>query len=503
MTMKCTAFPTAEKRPRTDACLLAFAQGEEGQPLPLFDDPVLLRVCQHLLNTKDFSGKEGEVLSVYPDPVLESRVCLIGLGPKKGIHVEQIRLGFSKAIRMLPSTVTSVSSFPPTVENLPLKLVLYGLLEGLYFGTYAFEMYKSEKEGKNLREVALLCDLPAVYFQVEREVRAKMGGVSLARDLANQNADDIDSEGFAARAKKLENSKLRVHIHEKEWIEREKMNLLLAVSRAAPKDPRFLIIEWRGNPTESDHTALVGKGITFDTGGMNLKTGNGLEGMKGDMAGAAAVLGVMKALSDLELPVNVTAAIPLCENSIGSKAHKPGDVITSRSGISIEVSNTDAEGRLILADALNYVKEVIKPSRVIDVATLTGAAEIAVGKDISAVFSNSDSLAFQLETAGTHVGDHMWQMPLHAEYAKLLKSEIADCKTLGIRPGSAIIAALFLQKFVGDIPWAHIDIAGPADVTKPMRHYESGATGVPVRALIEFFLSIVPNEERIDLQEEA
>ena len=501
--MKCTAFPSAEKRPRADLCLLPFAQGDGGEPLALFDDPVLLRSCQHLLQTKDFCGKEGEVTCLYPDPVLESRICLVGLGPKKAIHLEQIRLGYAKAVRSLPSSVMTTTLFPPLVEDLSLELVVRGVLEGVHLGSYTFDMYRSEEKGKKLQEIALLCEVPSVYFQVEREVRAKMEAVAFARDLVNQNADDIDSEGFATCAKKLDDGRLRIHVHEKEWIERERMGLLLAVSRAAPKEPRFIIAEWRGNPNDSDHTALIGKGITFDTGGLNVKTGNFLEGMKGDMAGAAAVLAVMKALRDLNLPVNVTAAIPVCENSIGSQSFKPEDVVTARSGLTVEVSNTDAEGRLILADALDYVREVIKPSRIIDVATLTGSAEIAVGKDISAVFSNADSLAFQLQTAGTHAGDPMWQMPLHMEYEKLLKSDIADCKTLGIRAGSAIIAALFLHKFVGDIPWAHIDIAGSSDVLKPMRYYEKGPTGVPVKALIEFFSSMVPKEERQDLREEA
>jgi leucyl aminopeptidase len=501
--MKCSAFSNPEKRPRTDLCLLPFAQGEEGEPVALFDDPVLLRSCQHLLQTKDFSGKEEEIIYLYPDPILESRVCLVGLGPKKALHVDQIRLGYAKAVHSLPSSVAFISSFPPMVENLSLELVFRGVLEGIYLGMYTFDMYRTDKKEKKVREVALLCEVPSVYFKMEKEVRAKMEAVAFARDLVNQNADDIDSEGFAACAKKLDDGRLRIQIHEKEWIERERMNLFLAVARAASKGPRFIIAEWKGAPHDSDHTALVGKGITFDSGGLNIKTGNLLEGMKGDMAGAAAVLAVMKALRDLNVPVNVTAAIPLCENGIDARAYKPGDVVISRSGITVEVINTDAEGRLILADALDYVKDVIKPSRIIDVATLTGSAEIAVGKDIAAVFSNADALAFQLETAGTHAGDPMWQMPLHKEYDKLLKSEIADCKSLAGRSGGAIIAALFLQKFVGEIPWAHIDIAGPSDVLKPVRYYEYGATGVPVRSLIEFFLSMSSKEEREEIQKEA
>jgi leucyl aminopeptidase len=290
-------------------------------------------------------------------------------------------------------------------------------------------------------------------------------------------------------AETLAKDGLEIEVHGKKWIENERMGLFLAVAQGAKWEPRFLIARWNGDPDHSEKTVLVGKGITFDTGGLNLKGTDFLKAMKGDMAGAAAVLGVMQAMRDLKLPLNIEAAVPLCENSIGERAYKPEDVFVSRSGISVEIANTDAEGRLILADALDYVREKLAPSRIIDVATLTGAAEVALGSDIAAVFSNTDALVYQLTQAAAHAGEHVWQMPLHAPYLKMLESDVADCKNVGTRSGGAITAALFLQKFVNDIPWVHFDIAGSAFLKESRKYLGKGATGIPVRTLVEFFES--------------
>ena len=275
-------------------------------------------------------------------------------------------------------------------------------------------------------------------------------------------------------------------MHGKKWIEQERMGLFLAVAQGSVWEPRFLIARWKGEPEHTEKTVLVGKGITFDTGGLNLKGTDFLKAMKGDMAGAAAVLGVMQAVRDLRLPINVEAVMPLCENSIGERSYKPEDVFTSRSGVKVEIANTDAEGRLILADALDYVKEKLAPSRIIDVATLTGSAEVALGNDISALFSNTDALAYQIAQASLHAGEPVWRMPLHQPYLKSLDSDVADCKNVGSRSGGAITAALFLQKFINDIPWVHFDIAGTAFLKESRRYFPKGATGVPVRTLVEF-----------------
>jgi len=270
------------------------------------------------------------------------------------------------------------------------------------------------------------------------------------------------------------------------------MGLFMAVAQGARYEPRCVLLEWQGAPEGSDLTVLVGKGITFDSGGLDLKSDVHMQDMKADMAGAAAVLATMQAVRDLRLPLNVSAIIPLCENGIGPEAYKPGDVYKARSGKSVEILSTDAEGRLILADALHYATDVLKPSRIIDVATLTGSAEVALGSDVSAVLCNTDALYFLLERAAHHTGDPVWRLPLYAPYEKLLESDIADCKNVGSRTGGAITAALFLSWFVNATPWAHFDIAGTAFLKDPTRYYRKGATGIPVRTLIEFLRSLIP-----------
>jgi len=485
--VKIAPFSSIEKRPKSDVCVVAFASTESGDPEPLFDDEQLLRVCKPLLAAKDFSGKLGEMAAVYPSPVSESKVVLLGLGERSAIHLEQIRQAFAQLSRSVLAK-ESVSLITPVLEQLSSALVLEAILEGVYWGAYRFDRYRTKKKPFHLKQVALLCDEPALFIELEHKVRAYMEGVALTRDLVNSNAKDITPEGFAQAAQAIEGGRLRVEVHGKDWIEREQMNLLLAVSSGAHVEPRFVVVEWKGAPESQEVTALVGKGITFDTGGLNIKVGDFMKDMKGDMGGAAAVLGVMKAIAELDLAVNVTAAIPLCENGVDAASYKQGDVYVSRKGISVEISNTDAEGRLILADGLDYARDVLKASRIIDIATLTGAAEVAVGKDFTALFSNTEALSYELIQAGKRSGDLMWPLPLHDGYAKLLESSIADCKTLGGRAGGSSIAASFLKQFVDDTPWVHLDIAGSSDVKKPGRYYfEEGATGAPVRALVNFF----------------
>jgi leucyl aminopeptidase len=494
--MKCIPFSSSEKRPHSDACVVPFSKDDTGKIVPLFEDASLLRACHRLLETKDFSAKEGEVVVLYPDPVAERRLVAIGMGDHAKITSDSVRTSVASAAMCLTRRqVTAFSLIPPFLDGISPKMVLKACLQGVAFGDYTFREYRSPKKGGDISiisEVSIFTETPHLLAEIEGEVRATMAAVSLARDLVNRNADEMTPEGFADVAQSLADAELRITVHGKEWIEQEHMQLFLAVSRGARYEPRFVIAEWKGAPQDPDITVLVGKGITFDTGGLDLKSADNMQTMKEDMSGAAAVLAVMKAVRDLRLPLNVTAAIPLCENSISANSYKPGDVVKSRSGKTVEIANTDAEGRLILADALDYVVHVLSPSRIIDVATLTGSAEVALGKDLSALFSNTDSLAFLLERASHHAGDPLWRLPLYMPYAKLLDSDIADCKNVASRSGGAINAAIFLSAFVGVTPWAHLDIAGTAFLKEPCRYYGKGATGVPVRTLIEFLQSLIP-----------
>lgn len=265
------------------------------------------------------------------------------------------------------------------------------------------------------------------------------------------------------------------------------MGLLLAVNRGSDKDPVFIISEYRGAPKSKDHTVLVGKGITFDTGGLNLKPTGGIETMRCDMAGAATVLGILKAVSDLKIKVNLTVVVPATENGIDAKSFKPGDVYQSLLGKTVEVGNTDAEGRLILADALTYAVRHLKPSRIIDFATLTGAMEIALGSEVTGFMSNDDALSDSLVRAGSETFERLWRLPLYEEYKEQLKSDVADIKSIGGRSAGSITAAMFLKEFVDEVPWAHLDIASTAFLSAEKRYHPKNGTGIGLRLMIEYF----------------
>ena len=483
--MLCTCFPSPEKRSASGACVVPFAR-EGGRVLPLFEDHLLVCAVHAAIQTHDFTAKENELLVMYPEAVIEPRLILVGLGEKKNISIDGLREAFAGASALLrKKLIPSCSCLPPCLEELSETAVLRAVLEGFFLGSYSFSYYKTSPEESPLEELSC-CALPALFHEVERSVRVRMEAMQLTRDLVNKNADEISPDGFCHVAQSLAKDGLKIEVHGKDWIEKERMGLFLAVAQGARWEPKFIVARWEGAPQSREKTVLIGKGITFDTGGLDLKGADFLKTMKGDMAGAATVLGVMQAVRDLHLPINVEGVMPLCENSIGERSYKPEDVFISRSGISVEIANTDAEGRLILADAIDYAKEKLTPSRIIDIATLTGAAEVALGNELSALFSNTDALALELVQASHRAGELFWRLPLQASYAKLLESDIADCKNVGPRSGGAITAAVFLQKFVGDLPWAHLDIAGTAFLKEAKRYFSKGATGVPVRTLVDF-----------------
>jgi leucyl aminopeptidase len=263
------------------------------------------------------------------------------------------------------------------------------------------------------------------------------------------------------------------------------MNALLAVASGSNEDPKFIILEYAGGKKSAAPVVLVGKGLTFDSGGISLKPADKMDEMKTDMSGGAAVMGVIMAAADLQLPLNITALIPSTENMPSGNASKPGDIIKSYSGKTIEILNTDAEGRLILADALAYASE-FKPAVVIDVATLTGACIVALGEDVIGMLGTDDKLKKEIERAAQTTGELVWELPLWERYHELIKSDIADYKNSGGRTAGTITAAAFLSKFVGDSPWVHLDIAGPAWISKDKTYIPKGASGVAVRLLVEF-----------------
>ena len=486
--MKLHSFSSIDKRPTVDACICCFAKGEKGEVVPLFQSPQLESATRLPIQHADFVAKAGSFVSVYPENFVEKRIILLGLGSLKELSPQVVRESFSKLFHsFVKKLMITVSIIPPEGAS----ELFYPVLEGVFLGSYRFNRYTKDTITPAPEEVFVHCDQMHHFPDIEKEISAVFGAVYKTQDLVNMNADEATPEGIVKEVVSWAGTDLQIRIHDEDWIASQKMGLIQAVSQGSAHPPRFVVIRYEGNPELSDRTVLIGKGITFDTGGLNLKTGDFMQHMKGDMAGAAAVIGAMLAISSLKIPANVTAVLPLCENSIGSRAYKPGDVVLSKKGISVEIANTDAEGRLILADALTYAVLHEKPSRIVDLATLTGAAEVALGAQISAMFSNSDALAFSFEKAASTAGEKIWRLPLHLPYEELLQSEIADCKNLGGRSGGAINAAVFLHKFVENIPWVHFDIAGTAFTKEPHTCFGKGATGVMVRTLVQFVREMV------------
>lgn len=310
---------------------------------------------------------------------------------------------------------------------------------------------------------------------------------NVTRELVNRHAGDIYPETFAHRAQQLAaDAGLTCEVYDEEWMRNEKFGSMLAVAQGSDQSPRLVVLRHNGGGPDAPTYGLCGKGVTFDSGGLSLKPSDSMNGMKADMAGGATVLGTMLAVARLNLPVNIVASIGLVENMISGHSYRLGDVLTARNGITIEVLNTDAEGRLVLADVLSWTVDQ-GATRMIDLATLTGACVVALGEDISGLFPNDDEWATQILDAAESEGEYVWQMPMHDMFSDQLKSDVADCKNIGTRWGGAVTAAKFLEKFVGDATWAHLDIAGPAYATSSNALRDGGGTGAMVRTLVRLF----------------
>lgn len=447
------------------------------------------------LSTKDFIAKEGELLILYVDTKQEQRTALLGLGERSKINVETLRRAYATLVKnCIAKKITSVNIVVPKLEHLPADDVLRGILEGMLLANYAFTKLKKENDKEDpialFREINLVgVDKPTHVLALLQKYLTICKSVYMVRDLVNGNADDVTPQHLEEIARHLATTlpQIKVKTLTKREIELEKLGLLLAVNRGSIHDPAFIVLSYQGAPESQDHTVLVGKGVTYDTGGLNIKPTGGMESMKCDMAGAALVLGVMRAVATLGLPINLSVVIPSTENAIGSQSFKPGDVYISHNGKSVEIGNTDAEGRLILADALSYTVKNLNPTRIIDFATLTGAIDIALGPEATGLFSNNELLADQLYEAGEETFERLWQLPLYAEYRDNLKSDIADIKNIGGRSGGSIIAAIFLKEFVGNLPWAHLDIASSAFLSESRRYQPKLATGIGVRLMVQFF----------------
>ncbi len=439
----------------------------------------------------DFSGKDGEILMVYPGKDFPcKRLVFIGLGSDKKDRDELRKVGGvigSKAIELKAASLAAIW------YGVDLKTKELGecLTEGILLGQYRFAKYKKKKDDEKdvfLKKLTLFPQQNASECRKGvrlAEVAAQAG--KIARDMANEPGNNWTAEEFAVFARSLsKNFPLKCTIHSHRDLKRLKMGGILAVNQGSAAGPKMVILEYNCGKKKADTLLLVGKGLTFDSGGISLKPSAGMEEMKYDMCGGAAVMAAMAAVGE-EKPagVNVVGIVPTTDNMPGPAAVKPGDVITAYSGKTVEVINTDAEGRLILMDALSYGIKKYKPSAVVDLATLTGAVIVGLGHHYTGLLSNNDTLAQKIIDAGKRSGEPAWRLPLGEEYTEQLKSEVADLKNIGGKPAGTITAGAFLQEFVGETPWAHLDIAGTAWGFTEKSYIPKGPSGIAARTLID------------------
>ena len=433
------------------------------------------------LKAGDIDAKAGKALLAYrPAGVLANRLVLAGVGEGSAREVRQAlgaAIGQIKGAKLKKIDIC----FATTPQSAALRAAVTAVADA----TYVYTSTKSKPEGRTVQRVVIGVPAVAGLQAVFQRATSTVSGVELAKEWANRPANHATPTMLAGAARALGKlSGIRCEVLGPTQVAKLGMGSFMAVAQGSEQPLRFIVLRYDGAAKTKAPTVLVGKGITFDSGGISIKPASEMDEMKFDMSGAASVLGVFRALADLKPAINVVGLIPACENLINGRAVKPGDVVTSMSGQTIEILNTDAEGRLVLCDALTYA-ERFKPRAVVDIATLTGACVIALGAVRSGMFSPSDDMAAALLAAGESAQDLCWRMPLDDEYADGLKTNFADVANVAGRPGGAITAAKFLQRFAAKFPWAHLDIAGTAWKGGAAK----GATGRPVALLLEFLLN--------------
>ena len=439
------------------------------------------------IKAADFKGGFCKTLQILaPAGVAIDQIVLIGLGDESLSERDYAALGGATmgavggAKRVF---VVAEGEDGKELDSAAASLIAMGMK----LRAYDFDLYKTDKgqpkKEKASAEITILCFGAQEAAKVWRYDDAVSDGTILARDLVNEPANVLGPKEFAAKAKALEKLGAEVEILKQADLEKLGMNALLGVAQGSVRKPRVAIMKWMGGKKDEAPVVFVGKGVVFDTGGISIKPAGGMEDMKGDMGGAAAVTGLMHALSARKAKVNAIGIIGLVENMPDGNAQRPGDIVTSMSGQTIEVINTDAEGRLVLADLLHYSKITFEPRFMIDLATLTGAVIVALGAHNAGIFSNSDDLCAQLTKSGSSTGETVWRLPLAKEYDKMIDSKFADMKNTGGRWAGSITAAQFLKRFVGDVDWVHIDVAGTAMDAPKTEISQGWASGFGVRLL--------------------
>jgi len=466
----------------------------------IFQEKVLKNIPQPLqaeikkvITLGDVTGKAEEILVLYPAGRFPRRIILYGLGKKEELHLDKIRkasaLILKKAVALkLRTLVLDIESF--NNQKIPFQDIAEAVTLGSFLSVYKFNEFKPARKPADkivVPKIALACQNLSECAPAAQRGATIAEAVNYSRTLANRPANKLFPEALAQEAKQLAKkyAKISVKILRKQELIRKGFNALLAVGSGSVHPPVLIELKYQGRKNRQAPIALVGKGITFDSGGISLKPSAKMDEMRYDMSGAATVLGIFKAAAQLKLPVNLLGIIPAAENMPSGSAAHPGDIVTSLSGQTIEILNTDAEGRLVLADGLTYTKRY-NPACIIDFATLTGAVIVALGHVATGVVTNNQPLIEEIKQAAEVSGEKVWQLPLWDEYRDLIKSEVADIANIGNKPDAGtIVGAAFLEKFVDKTPWVHMDIAGTAWVgASPI--FSKGATGVGVRLILEW-----------------
>ena len=478
---------------RTPLLCLPLMGGEEVRRGPLAD---LDRACGGQLGAAmragDFNGKLWSQVTLYnAKPSGPRRILLLGVGERAGLDLERMRQAAARAVAKTAEVRgPELALLFPETGRFSAEEVATALTEGCMLGAYRYDKYKSGGEdGRGLRKVTLIGVRDVDRAAVGRGIATGSvlsDVVCKVRDMVNAPANELTPAEMAARARaSAHDYGYKCTILEKREMDRHGMAGLLAVSSGSDQPPKFVVVEYDGGGARAPRHVFVGKGLTFDAGGICIKPAPKMDEMKGDMAGGAAVLGAVEAAARLELPVRIVGLVPCTENLLGGSAYRPGDILRMANGKTVLVDNTDAEGRLVLADALVYAQRY-KPRAVVDLATLTGAALIALGQVVTPVLGSDRALLESLKAAGDRCFERLWELPLWEEFEELIRTPIADIKNTGGKNGGTITAAAFLKHFVGTTPWAHLDIAGTSYLDRAEGYRPQGGTGVGVRLLIEY-----------------
>jgi leucyl aminopeptidase len=487
-----------------DALVVTVYEGEKSDDAALKDlDERTAGIVSELLGTDEMRGKQGDMVYVYrPGKIRARRLLLVGAGKREEFSLDTVRKVTGSAARFLRGKGARSMAILRR-SQLDLEGSAQAAVEGALLGLFEPDMYKTEsKEERHMDELILAGPSPEFNDVLARGVeRGRIIGeaVNLARELSNEPSSNLTPTELAERSRETASRfGLEIDVLDEARMKELGMGALLGVSRGSDEPAKLIVLRYTPDGTEpmgndADVLAVVGKGVTFDSGGISIKPADGMEKMKYDMSGAAATLATMQVIAQLKPRINLIGLMPTVENMPSGRAYKPGDVLRAMSGKTIEVVNTDAEGRLILADAISYARR-LGATRIIDLATLTGACSIALGSVNVAILGNDQGFIDDMRKAGREVGERLWQLPMDQEYREMIKSDIADIKNSAGRYGGTITAAYFLREFAEETPWVHLDIAGTAWENERKPHQAKGPTGVAIRTLVNYICNYAAKE---------